>query len=253
MTLITTPCRDREDVRAFFDRLAPDYRDLHGHAAKALRHRLRLIDTLMQGTGRDLLVEIGCGTGMHLFPLAQRFRKVHGTDLSPAMIARAEALRRRHPESGRITLAVDPAEELASVGTAKADVVLCVGALEHMLQPEAVLRQVRRVLNPRGRFLCLTPNGEFLWYAWLAPRLGYATRHLSTDRFFRTAELADLLRGAGLRPEVIGFWSFVPRGDMPMFLARLFTFLDGVGRGCGLSRLRGGLYCRAVPFAEIES
>jgi 2-polyprenyl-6-hydroxyphenyl methylase/3-demethylubiquinone-9 3-methyltransferase len=249
MTLVTTPCRDREDVRAFFDRLAPDYRDLHGHAAKALRHRLQLIDTLMQGTGRDLLVEIGCGTGMHLFPLAQRFRKVHGTDLSPAMIARAEVQRRRHPESGRITLAVDPAEELTSVGTATADVVLCVGALEHMLQPEAVLGQVRRILKPRGCFLCLTPNGGSLWYAWLAPRLGYATRHLATDRFFRAVELADLLRGAGLRPEAIGFWSFVPRGDIPVFFARLFTFLDGVGRGWGLSRLRGGLYCRAVAAA----
>lgn len=250
MTLVTTPCRDREDVRVFFDRLAPDYRDLHGPAAKALRYRLRLIGTLMQGAGLDLLVEIGCGTGMHLFPLAQRFRRVHGTDLSPAMIARAEALRRHHPESGCITLAVDPAEELATVGTATADVVLCVGALEHMWQPEAVLRQVRRVLKPGGRFLCLTANGAFLWYSWLAPRLGYATRHLSSDRFFRAAELADLLRGAGLVPEVIGFWSFVPRGDMPGFLAGLFTFLDGVGRGCGLSRLRGGLYCRAVAGGE---
>jgi 2-polyprenyl-6-hydroxyphenyl methylase/3-demethylubiquinone-9 3-methyltransferase len=252
MTLVTTPCRDRDDVRAYFDRLAPEYRDLHGHGAKTLRQRLQLIDTLMQGAGQDLLVEIGCGTGMHLFPWTQRFRKLHGTDLSPAMIARAEALRRRHPQCGRIALAVDPAEELTSVGTATADVVLCVGALEHMLQPDAVLRQVRRILKPRGRFLCLTPNGGSLWYAWLARRLGYATRHLSTDRFFRAEELADLLRGAGLRPEAIGFWSFIPRGDMPVFLAWLFTFLDGVGWACGLSRLRGGLYCRAVPFAPVE-
>lgn len=38
------------------------------------------------------------------------------------------------------------------------DLVVCLWVLEHIPQPEMVLREVRRVLRPRGHFVFLTPN-----------------------------------------------------------------------------------------------
>ncbi|MBP1151397.1 MULTISPECIES: class I SAM-dependent methyltransferase [unclassified Methylocaldum] len=246
MSLRTTPIKGLDDVRAFFDRLAPVYRDCHGKAEKLLRYRLGIIDRLLERAGHGSLVEIGCGTGMHLFPLAARFERVHGTDLSPSMIEQAEHLRLGHPHGERIRLSVAPAESLSSVGDAEADAVLCVGALEHMLDQRQALREACRVLKPGGVFVCLTPNAEYVWYTRIAPWLRLSTKHLSTDRFLGKKKLTDLLETAGFEVERIGSWTFIPRGDMPPYLARILTLLDGVGRLLRVPSFRGGLYCRAA-------
>jgi ubiquinone/menaquinone biosynthesis C-methylase UbiE len=38
------------------------------------------------------------------------------------------------------------------------DLVVCVWVLEHLRSPETVLREIRRVLRPKGHFVFLTPN-----------------------------------------------------------------------------------------------
>ena len=246
MALHTTPAETSEDIRAFFDAIAPNYADAHGKADRALSDRLALIESLLAGTCRDTLVEIGCGTGLHLFPLAGSYQRVIGTDLSPAMITRAEAIRRKHPQAPRIQLRVDPAECLATVAADAADAVLCVGALEHMPDKATVLRQVYRILKPGGAFVCLTPNGDYVWYRQLAPRLGLSIRHLSTDRFLGGAELITLLSGSGLTLDRLQPWTFIPRGDMPAGWARVLQFVDRVGRLTGRTGWRGGLAFRAI-------
>ncbi len=246
MPLRTTEVHGPNDVRAFFDRLAPLYRDCHGPADRLLRYRLGIIDGLLEGAERDYLLEIGCGTGLHLLALAEGFRRLRGVDLSLGMIERAERSRREHPLRDRIRFGVDAAETLASVGDGEADAVLCVGAFEHMPDKPAVLRQVRRALKPGGAFLCLTPNADWVWYAAIAPRLGLPVTHLSSDRFVGRHELTSLLEASGLKPEAVGHWTFIPRGDMPRGWAHLLAGLDLAGRMFRCSWLRGGLYCRAV-------
>ena len=246
MALKTTVVRHPDDIRAFFDTLAPHYGDCHGPPDRLLRYRLGLIQALLRGTGRHTLVEIGCGTGLHLFPLAASFTCVIGTDLAPGMIAVAAARREAHPCAAAIALRVDPAETLATVGDATADAVLCVGALEHMPDQAAVLRQAWRILKPGGAWVCLTPNGGSLWYRWLAPRLGLATRHLSTDRYLGRRELAAALTATGFRIERLEYWTFIPRGDLPLRWAWVLQAADWAGRIPGFANGRGGLAVRAV-------
>lgn len=237
------------EVRQFFDAIAIRYRECHGAPDKLLDYRLRLIKSLLPPAGSLSLLEIGCGTGVHLFALSERFAHARGTDLSPGMIARAENERAHHPLKAHIAFAVDQAEKLALIGSDAIDVVLCVGALEHMLDKPVVLWQVRRVLKTGGVFVCLTPNGGYFWYTKLARLLGLSTRHLSTDQFLTGKELCSALEGAELLPDRLGYWTFIPRGDMPRTAAVLLTLLDWVGRFFTWPSLRGGLYCRAVkPF-----
>jgi 2-polyprenyl-6-hydroxyphenyl methylase/3-demethylubiquinone-9 3-methyltransferase len=241
----TRPVHDSGDIRAFFDGIAADYRDTHGRGDRPLRYRLGLIARLLEGLPTGSLLEIGCGTGLHLFPLADRFERAVGVDLSPAMIAAADRIRQAHPARARIELAVDRAEELASVDDSSMDVVLCVGALEHMPDRPAVLRQVRRVLRRGGAFICLTPNADWLWYAQVAPLLGIPTTHLSSDRFIGKYELIRLLEGEGFDMDHLGHWTFIPRGDMPLPWPWLLGPLDLPGRWLRIPRLRGGLLSRA--------
>lgn len=244
--LRTRIVRTSEDVARHFDGLAPHYRDTHGTAERLLSYRLGVIRRFLAGAQHGTLLEIGCGTAIHLLALATEFAHAIGTDLSPEMVGVARRRAESSPCSDRISIRVDPAEELATIEDRSIDVVLCVGALEHMLEKARVVRQVHRVLKPGGMFVGLTPNGDYCWYRHLAPVLGLDTRHLSTDHFLTAGELEGLLGGAGL--EIVGrrYWRFVPQGDMPVGWGSVLRALDWWGEQTGLGYLRGGIAITAV-------
>jgi 2-polyprenyl-6-hydroxyphenyl methylase/3-demethylubiquinone-9 3-methyltransferase len=155
------------------------------------------------------------------------------------------------PWADRVSFRVDPAGELTTVDDASVDVVLCVGALEHMLDRAQVMRQVRRVLAPGGRFVCLTPNGDSWWYRYLAPMLRRDTRHLSTDQFVTRRELEDLLAGAGLDVVSLGWWRFVPHGDLPPLVGPLLEAGEQVGARLRIGCLQGGLAAAACAVLAM--
>jgi 2-polyprenyl-6-hydroxyphenyl methylase/3-demethylubiquinone-9 3-methyltransferase len=103
------------------------------------------------------------------------------------------------------------------------------------------MANIYRVLKFGGRFVCLTLHGNYVWYRALAPLLGFATKHLSSDRMLNREELLVLLQRAGFRNIQFVPWTFVPKGDVPATLALLLTVLDSIGAHARLNSLRGGL------------
>jgi 2-polyprenyl-6-hydroxyphenyl methylase/3-demethylubiquinone-9 3-methyltransferase len=245
--LKTRTVHSTEDVVQHFDELAPTYVEAHGSAGRLLAYRLGVIRQLLAGAPTGTLLEIGCGTAMHLLALADGFDRAIGTDASPAMVEAGRGI----VSGTAISLRVDPAEELATVADASVDAVLCVGSLEHMTDQARVMAQVRRVLTEGGRFVCLTPNGGYCWYRHIAPMLGRDVRHLSTDHFLTRAELDSLVRGAGLEMIARHYWSFVPRGDMPAAAASVLGALDWGTRRTGWGYLRGGIAIAARSVAAL--
>ena len=243
--LVTRTIRDRSELVAFFNQRAISYTEAHGDADRLLGYRLELIRRCCQGRS-GVLLEIGCGTALHLAKLAPGFSRLIGVDISPGMIDAAWRRAQTSPYRNRIELRVDPAEELRTIDDASVDVVLCVGALEHMLYRAKALGQVSRVLKRGGVFVLLTPNGRYCWYKRLAPLLRCSTRHLSTDRFLDRREAIGLLQFAGLRPIDLDFWTFIPKGDMPRWTGVILEGLDRVGRVCRLGACRGGLILTAT-------
>lgn len=239
--LTTRHIASAKELVAHFDRLAPGYVDTHGHPERLLRYRLAIIERLLGDVRRGTLLEIGCGRAIHLIPLAAGFERAVGTDASAEMVRMACAAADASPWSGRIELRVDPAERLDTVGDGSVDAVLCVGAIEHMLDRAGALTQVRRVLAPGGIFVCLTPNGDYCWYRVFAPLLRLDTRHLSTDRFLTAGELRELVREAGLAPQASEHWRFIPKGDLPVPCGAVLHGLDYAGRIGHAGVLRGGL------------
>jgi len=226
--LKTRTIRDSSELVAYFNQLAVAYAKAHGDAERLLEYRLELIRHCCEGRS-GVLLEIGCGTAVHLAKLASAFSQLIGADISSGMVNAAWRRVHTSPYRDRIELRVDPAEELRTIDDASVDVVLCVGALEHMLDRGQVVRQVSRVLKSGGVFVLLTPNGRYCWYTLLAPLLGCSTRHLSTDRFLDRREAVSLLQFAGLRLIGCDFWTFIPKADVPRWTCIILEVLDRVG------------------------
>ncbi len=234
------------EIRTFFDQVAENYVEFHGKADRLLSYRLSIVRRLLQSVKRGSLLEIGCGTGLHLFELTDCFEFLVGTDLSTNMIREAKKKWLQHPAKNRILLSVDAAEKLSTIAESCIDAVLCIGTLEHIPDKPAVLKQLHRVLKPNGAFICLTPNGSYFWYTHLAPWLGLDTQHLSSDVFLTRMELLKLINQNGFEKLDEGLWRFIPKGDMSLWIGHMLFICDFIGQLIGLPHLRGGLYIKAV-------
>jgi 2-polyprenyl-6-hydroxyphenyl methylase/3-demethylubiquinone-9 3-methyltransferase len=187
------------------------------------------------------VLDLGCGNGHHLLALGPEVARGIGIDISPGMIELARAGLRSSRRKANLTFEVDNAEELKEIADESVDLAICIGAFEHMLDKRAVLASIYRVLKFGGRFFCLAPHADYVWYRTIAPLLGFATKHLSSDRLLTHDEFAALLDQAGFRRIRSAPWSFIPKGDVPAIVALLLTVLDAIGRHARLDSLRGGL------------
>ena len=240
--VLTTPASTTKDIRSFFDRCAATgFREAHGHPERLLQHRLALVRNLAQPRSTDVVLDLGCGNGHHLLALAPEIARGIGIDVSPGMIELARTRVRSTPWRGKLTFAVDNAEQLTAIADQSVDLVICIGAFEHMLDKRAALSSVYRVLKFGGRFICLAPRADYIWYRTLAPLLGFATKHLSSDRMLTHDEFCGLLAHGGFCRIRSVPWTFIPKGDMPNLVASLLAGLDAIGHYARLESLRGGL------------
>ena len=240
--VVTTPSYNTSDLRSFFDQCAlTGCSEQHGHPQRLLDYRLALLRSLARPRPTDVVLDIGCGTGHHLLGLGPEVARGIGIDISSGMIELVRVRLRSSPWRAKLTFEVDDAEGLQKIANRSIDLAICIGAFEHMVDKRAVLSSIYRVLKCSGRFFCLTPNADYVWYRPIAPLLGFATKHLSSDRRLTHDEFAALLGETGFGRTRSAPWKFIPRGDMPVVLASLLNVFDAMGRLARLDSLRGGL------------
>ncbi len=243
--MITTEVMSSDEIRAFFDKEALFIEQRHGPVNRLLGYRIGLIKRYFPQSAEITVLDIGCGTGHHLLALAPFIRRGIGIDFSTAMIGVANERLEASQWKEQITFRIDNAEELTTMPDCSVDVVISIGVLEHVVNKRLLLSSVHRVLKPVGTFVCLTPNGSYLWYS-LAAAFHFATKHLSTDLFPTEKEITRYLIRAGFKNIEIGHWSFIPRGDMNRIVASLLAFMDLLGALFRFDRLRGGLIIAAA-------
>jgi SAM-dependent methyltransferase len=107
-----------------------------------------------------LVIDLGCGPGRNLLPLAERGFACTGVDLSPHMLQEAQA--RFTAEGCTATWLTANVAEPLPVESHQYDAALCLFGTLGMLQPsaarEALLREVARILKPNGIFLLHVHN-----------------------------------------------------------------------------------------------
>ena len=123
------------------------------------QRQARMLAAVLQGfAGPAVIVDVGCGDGSAL-AVAARQNPAHrfaGIDWSGDALRRASAL-------GLTVLRAGVTAPGLPVGDGAADVVIMSELIEHLVDPDGAVAEVRRVLRPGGSLLLSTPNLA-AWY-----------------------------------------------------------------------------------------
>ena len=162
----------------------------------------------------DAFLDAGCGDGRHLAAIAAagyRPSRVVGVDISERILETARATAAPlEPELVRANL------EALPLGDAAFDLVLCTQVIEHLLDVEAGMRELARVLRPGGTLILTTDNRKrYVSKVLAAPRtlvvraLRLPHRYVHFDfphADFTREQLAALVGSVGL--EVVSTETF---------------------------------------------
>jgi SAM-dependent methyltransferase len=239
-----------------FTRQAEPFARLPAHSAE---ESIRLVGEAAGIGPDDTILDVACGPGLLACAFAATARHVTGIDLTPAMIEQARALQRARKLSNLAWRVGDVSSLPFADGSFS--VAFTRYSFHHLLDPAGVLAEMVRVTQVGGRVVVVDVYTS-------CPEQAEAYNHVerlrdpSHVRALGLDELADLLKGAGLRDVATA------RYGLDMELERLLaasfpepgaaeeirrTFAADLGRdrlGVG-ARLEGGEIHFAFPTAIL--
>lgn len=196
---------------AHFGALAAEWWDPNGSSAmlhKLNPVRLSYIRAQLDGhwhgdararfplAGKQTL-DVGCGAGLLVEPMARMGAQATGVDAAPENIAAARA----HAQGQGLDIRYY-AGELASLPPQQFDLVTSMEVIEHVTDPAAFVRELAARLAPNGLMILSTPNRTALSKLLLveaAERIGAVPRGTHDwNQFLTPEELTILLEDAGL-------------------------------------------------------
>lgn len=187
----THPQPDDAELAAIYD---ADYFQSFGYGSCPGEYRRlrwagfqRLLDVAERFVPPGRLLDVGSGLGDLLFVARSRGWTVTGVEPIPYAVERADELVPGATVGG--CLADLPASDESF------DLITCTDVLEHVRQPDQVLRQIGKLLRPGGCVLITTVNVD----SWLARMLGPRWPHIHRDHLWyfnrqtltRCVQLAD--------------------------------------------------------------
>ena len=195
------PASPYDEIAAFYDLEHADFDD-----------DIPLMRNIAEIVG-DPIVELGCGTGRVLLPIAEDGFDVTGVDSSPAMLSRLQE-RASRLEGGKVMcIQADLGGPLPLPDDTFGVAILSLNGLMHLETPDAqltALREAARILDPRGQLVIdlFNPTPEYLHHLdsgphlegvwvddrgievekWSHRRLRPARQHLETRVWYETVQ-----------------------------------------------------------------
>jgi len=189
--------QDLHEVTQHYGRLASCYDTRwRGYTEGTLRYALELL----QLTGAEQVLDVGCGTGELARVACERWPSLAliGVDVTAAMVAVA---RRKLCGMSGASFALARSETLP-FGEARFDAAVCCNMLHHVPDPAKMIQECGRVLRPQGVMVLVDWCRDFwhcgLMHGWL--RLVDQTY----VRMYRLRELQALVEAQGLSVDTGG-------------------------------------------------
>lgn len=161
---------------------------------------VQMVGELCERYPRPRILDIGCGEGAHLLALAPRIHGGFGIDVSRRAVSAATA---RSDGRSQLAFRVLEAERLPESDLGRFEIVLFIGSLEHMADPQIALAAARGRLRPDGRIVvvAISPSAPHAMISQHALRRSPmpVTRHLGVEGVRRVAAEA-LLHVGDVRP-----------------------------------------------------
>lgn len=211
-----------------------DYASESALYLKTFKKRMALVQRWVPPGGRVL--DVGCAAGYFLRVMRERGHDVHGVELSEAIAKEAvAALGEDRVHIGTL----DDAVEAMNYEPQSFDLVTLWDVIEHVPDPQSVLRRIRELLKPGARLLLETQNVGSRWARMLGRRWHHYKHHehlfhftpatierLLVDCGFETLEIGSAYAG-----KYVSFAFLAERagklGRIPGLLARPLGLLRG--------------------------
>lgn len=182
-------------LNKLYDRIWRDQANLTPYAGGNLRVDL----TLRVITPGNRALDVGCGEGLLIDQLKDRFGEVVGVDISELALAAAR-------QRGLTTYRVDFDSDPLPFPDNHFDAITCLAVIEHVFEPRVLAREIARVLAPGGAVYVAFPNMRYLLHIkqLLAGRFpktsgdleyAYDGGHL---HYYTPADISDLFGQYGL-------------------------------------------------------
>jgi len=151
------------------------------------RRKTFTIKKLLKASDRDVVLDIGCGSGVQIMALKIDLPKfVIGTDISLDALTYAKTKNIPNSEFIRCDAQYLPFKNYSI------DKIICAEVLEHLPHPNQMISETYRILRDDGSIVITTPNENSIWglYEFLWDVFGrgrnYGNTHL---RFFSINDL----------------------------------------------------------------
>ena len=164
--------------------------------------------------GGKRALDLGCGIGRTAGPFAEFFGEVHGCDISPVMISKAEGLWAGIPN---LHFDLVSGEDLGPYRAESFDFAYSNGVFEHLRRPVmlAVIKEISRVLRVGGRFAL-----EFNSPRWVPTKLPVVHRSIY-NLLLDTRIMDKIISPIYLRSRGVGdYLGLLPS---PKFLRKVFS------------------------------
>ena len=154
-----------ERVQQEFSR-AKDYSSEYQEGKTPIAHffntRLKRVSELLSDFKSGKVLDVGCGPGIIGNTFRGRPIEYYGVDISEDMLRVCNETFGSDPH---FRFSIGRIEEL-KFSDSYFDVVLCLGAFEYVLEGHVAMREIIRVLKPKGIVIITMLNGKSLYRIW---------------------------------------------------------------------------------------
>ncbi len=119
-----------------------------------------------QFNNEDIILDIGCNTGMGLDILSKHVKTVWGTDVIPDVI---NSLNEKYKNNNKIKVKLVPEDNEICFSDNYFDGIVACNLIEHINSPDIFLEKLKKCLKPKGRIIFSTVNRKLRLYWWQKP------------------------------------------------------------------------------------